>query len=86
MRITENMVNEFNRLMNNDGSSIRLEFSQGFVTPHAEICLNNMKYIDSFILNTDKTFKKVLENFFKQHGILLDYNNTRSTFWSRDFS
>lgn len=81
MKITQEMLNEFNNLMELEGSVIRLK-TDDRIFDTINIKLPEDKNVYSFILNpTDEWYNK-LENFFKQKGIPeLKYNNTGSCFW-----
>jgi hypothetical protein len=79
--ITQEMLNEFNDAMKVNGSIIRLKFSKS-MSHVVDIVPNSMCFIDSFIINPDKQFYKMMEEYFKEKGIeKLSYNNTGGCFW-----
>ena len=86
MKITNEMVNEFNSSLKIMGCCFKLKFvndkySEG--NPSCEIIMFNDLFIDSFIINPTKKFYETLESYFLDKGITLSYNNTRSIFWSK---
>lgn len=83
MKITNEMVDNFNNLITE--CSFKLKFNDEFSNPTCEIVPKNNKYIDSSIINLTNEFYQILENFFKSfYSIELSYNNTRSSFWSKN--
>lgn len=83
MKITNEMVDNFNNLITE--CSFKLKFNDEFSNPTCEIVPKNNKYIDSSIINLNNEFYQILENFFKSfYSIELSYNNTRSSFWSKN--
>lgn len=83
-KITKSLAHEFNVLMANNGSIIRLEYIQQPFYAMFKVCPCNMLYIDSYILNPTEEFYEILENFFKNKDIKLSYNNTHTIFWCSD--
>lgn len=76
--ITMEHIEEFNRILESEGSIIRLHLDRGT----ANIVLLNEQYIKNFIINPTSTFYKKLETFFSGKEIYdLSYNNTGSCFW-----
>lgn len=85
MRITEEMVTDFNKTLENLDCSFRLKFKSGVCrNSECEIVPSNDMFIQNSIINLTEEFYKVLEDFFNKRGIKLSYNNTGSTFWSKD--
>lgn len=88
MKITQEMVNEFNESLEMLQCSFRIkinyQYSDWEVNPTCSIIPSNDMYIDSTVFNMSKDFYTMLENFFETKGIKeLAYNNTGSTFWAR---
>ena len=84
MKITLKMVHEFNSILSSDGAVFRIELQNGTLNnPIATIVTANDKYIESYIINPSREFYSLLDDFFKEKGIELTYNNTKSTFWSK---
>ena len=84
--ITLEMVEEFNKKMENQESIIRLSFEENPYRTginNCEISLSILKYINSFIVNPNKEFYDELEIFFRKKDMELCYNNTRTIFWGR---
>lgn len=82
MKITNNMVNEFNKTLETLQCGFKLSLDVSCSNPTCYITPLSDRFIDSFILNLSKDFFEILENFFINKGITLHYNNTRSCFWS----
>lgn len=85
MKITNEMVNEFNSMLKTLNCVFKLELNEKISpnNPTYEIKLVNPRFVDSFIINPTKDFFKILNEFFEEKGIELSYNNTGSIFWSR---
>lgn len=86
MKITENMVNEFNQSLNDMGCIFRLKAQPTTFGDNTscDIVPASVKFIKSSIINPTDEFFEVLENYFAKQGIeKLTYNNTGTTFWSR---
>ncbi|WP_064199034.1 hypothetical protein [Brevibacillus brevis] len=78
--ITKEMVNEFNGILEAEGSIIRLhiEGERGTV----DIGFMDDPYIKNFVLNPENKFYEKLKGFFTSKGIYnLSFNNTGSCFW-----
>lgn len=85
MQITEDMVTIFNSMLENLNCSFRLCFEDEMSGNAAyHIVPANDMFIHSSIINLTDEFYKVLEDFFYKRGIELTYNNTKSTFWSKN--
>ena len=85
MKITEEMVEEFNQSLETMNCSFRLALRGGINgNNNCDIIIANDMFIQSCILNLTDKFYETLENFFAKYGIKLSYNNTRSTFWSKN--
>ena len=82
MKITNDMVNEFNKTLETLQCGFKLSLDVSCNNPTCYITPLSDRFIDSFILNLSKDFFEILENFFIKKGITLHYNNTRSCFWS----
>lgn len=82
MLITEEMIDGFNDVMVDLKSPVRLKMSETIRSVH--IILNNDDFIESYIINLNKKFYSLLEDFFKNNCGLtkIEYNNTGSVFWS----
>lgn len=79
--ISQNMVDQFNDLLKNEGSIVRLiKCNRVFGT--VDIVLVEDVNVDSFVLNLSHLFYQKLEKFFEEnYGFNLSYNNTGSCFW-----
>lgn len=85
MNITEEMVKEFNQSLKTMNCSFRLALRNGINgNNNCDIVIANDMFIQSCILNLTDKFYETLENFFAKYGIELSYNNTGSTFWSKN--
>ena len=84
MKITSEMLDELNKELENMNLSFRYKFNDYGLNPSITITPINMSCIDSFILNVTNEFYAWLEVWFKNRGIELIHNNTRSTFWSKN--
>ena len=84
MKITNNMVNEFNNLLSEFGCIFKLELMKDLNSsnPAYQIVPTNNFFIESTIINPTKEFYVLLENFFRTNKITLSYNNTKTIFWS----
>jgi hypothetical protein len=86
MKITSEMVSDFNQTLSNLNCCFKIELRKSVVGDNTicDIVLANNKYIDSFIINPSKEFFKDLEGYFSHYyDIELAYDNTRTTFWSK---
>ncbi|WP_336761507.1 hypothetical protein [Paenibacillus sp. USHLN196] len=78
--ITQEHVDEFSKILELEGSIIRLYRNGDNVV---DIVLSDSQYIKNFIVNPTKDFYKKLENFFAHKKIYeLSYNNTGNCFWT----
>ena len=85
MKITEEMVKEFNQSLQVMNCSFRLTLRSGINgNNNYDIVIANDMFIQSCILNLTDKFYETLENFFAKYGIELSYNNTGLTFWSKN--
>ena len=84
MKITEEMVTDFNQTLENLNCSFRLKFLGGIYVNECQIVPSSDMFIQSSIINLTNEFYKILEEFFSKRGIELSYNNTGSTFWSKN--
>lgn len=85
-KITEEMVNEFNTMMYvTHGSCIFLVETGGIIANVYEITVED-KFIKHINLVLDNEFYDILNNFFEKKGIILSYNNTCTTIWSKHIS
>lgn len=85
MKITEEMVKEFNQSLKTMNCSFRLALRGGINgNNNCDIIIANDMFIQSCILNLTDKFYETLENFFAKYEIELSYNNTGSTFWSKN--
>ncbi len=82
MKITSNMVDEFNKTLENLQCGFKLSLDESYKNPTCYIVPLSDRFIDSFILNLTKDFFEILDEYFNKKGIVLRYNNTRSCFWS----
>jgi hypothetical protein len=80
--ITQEMIDEFNMFLEVGGSVIRLSAEQAGLAGYnvseglgAQVCLSEMRYVESFILNLNSEFYDILNGFFKKKNIKLSYNN-----------
>ena len=74
--ITEEMVHELNEAFRTAGSIIRFKFFDEAANS-CQIVPASSKYLDSCNLYLDA----IVENYFRQHGIKLHWNNTHTIFW-----
>jgi len=85
MKITKEMVDEFNQSLKIMNCSFRLALRAGINgNNNCDIVIANDMFIHSCILNMTDKFYETLESFFAKYGIELSYNNTGSTFWSKN--
>lgn len=85
MKITEEMVTEFNQSLETMNCSFRLKLRKGiYENNNCDIVIANDMFIHSCILNMTDKFYETLEKFFSKYEIELMYNNTGTTFWSKD--
>lgn len=85
MKITEEMVKEFNQALKTMNYSFRLALRNGINgNNNCDIIIANDMFIQSCILNMTDDFYEILESFFSKYGIELSYNNTGTTFWSKN--
>lgn len=83
MKVSEDMVLEFNRQLEKENCSFKLEYSDS-VQPSFSIVVSNNRYVESYIINPTKEFRRTIESFFLEKGIRLNSNNTGSIFWSNE--
>ncbi len=83
MKITEGMVLEFNKELREENCCFELDFSDT-VQPSCEIVILNNRYVESYIINPTKEFRRKIEKFFFEKGIKLSSNNAGSIFWSNE--
>lgn len=86
MKITEDMVQEFNNLLFDFGCIFKLEIvkdGNNSNNPFYQIVPMNNFFIESIIINPSKEFYVLLENFFSKNEITLNYNNTKTIFCSK---
>lgn len=87
MKITEDMVIDFNHTLENLGCSFKLKYDDnglGFSNPTCQIVPASDMFIHSAIINVTNEFYKILDDFFLKKGIELSYNNDGSIFWSKN--
>ena len=88
MKITQDMVTVFNQKLKEMECSFKIQLDKAGVgicnNPSCEIVPANSKFIETSIINVTDEFYKFLEDFFKERGIELTYNNTGSIFWSKN--
>lgn len=82
-KITEDMVTEFNGILDSMNCSFKIGFDDRTENPQCQIVPANSLFIDSSIINLTSDFYSMLENFFTKRGVEISYNNTRSIFWSK---
>lgn len=85
MRITQEMINDLNKILNNKGSNIKLkpnDISSG--NPTYKVSLSEDKFLHSYVLNPSKDFFEFVNDYFMDKGIKVVYNNNGNTFWSHD--
>ncbi|GLO66174.1 hypothetical protein [Oceanobacillus kimchii] len=77
--IPDDTLDEFNYFLSLQGTILRLYNKENII----HIKLVNDMYLPSNnqIVNPNRQFYEVLENFFTNKGIKITYNNTRSCFW-----
>ena len=92
VKITENMVTDFNETLKNLNCIFRLKFNRedesylGYseYNPSCAIVPASKTFVSSAIINPTRDFYKILENFFKEREIEITYNNDGSIFWSKN--
>ncbi len=84
MNITSSMVNEFNNKLSSVGCSFKLYIDERTDLSQCEIVPSNTMYIESSIINLTREFYSYLEEFFLIKGIQLNYNASKSVFWSKN--
>lgn len=86
MKITQNMIDDFNSVLNGLGCCFRLSLCKANTEDNAacNIIVANSLFIDSYIFNLTDDFYQALENYFDKYEIKLSYNNTKSCFWSKN--
>ena len=83
MKITQEMVNDFNDILESLKCSFKLEIRDiKDKNPSCQIVPSNDLFIDSAIINVNNKFYNILESFFSDRDIDLSYNNTKDIFWS----
>lgn len=83
-KITNEMINEFNGMMESAGSSMRIYHDKSFDGTF-NVRLNEDPYIDDDNRRAfpNNSFYAELEMFLKPHDVgKIHYNNTRLTFWT----
>ena len=79
--ITIEMINEFNKFLEEKGSIIRLYPSYRAVD--IKLIKDDYLKMEDQIINPSKEFYNDLQNFFeRKHGVKLSFNNTWSCFWA----
>ncbi|MEM5009363.1 hypothetical protein WKH57_01450 [Niallia taxi] len=81
--ITKEMINEFNELLSQKESVIRLHVRHNVV----DIKLIEDSYLkmeDQIINPTNKFFEDLAE-FLNDKGVQIAFNNTKSCFWERNY-
>lgn len=78
--ITEEMVHELNEAFRTAGSIIRFKFFDD-EAKSCQIVPASSKYLDSCNLYLDAEGHDIVENYFRQHGVKLHWNNTHTIFW-----
>lgn len=83
--ITKDMINEFNSILKNLDSGLRVDIYSSSDEKNLICTINpaNNKYIKSAIFNFADEFYWMLEQFFNDRGIEINYNNTGSIFWAK---
>lgn len=82
--ITENLVNEFNDILEKLNCSFRLKYGAEIITSgeFRIIPFNNL-FIDYAYIELSKEFITKLENFFEDRHITLSHNDDRTLFWAK---
>ncbi|MET3505546.1 hypothetical protein [Halalkalibacter oceani] len=82
--ISKEMINEFNNLMEQSGSSIRL------IPNHSSVDIKLVKdrylNMEDQIINPTTDFYDLLIQFFKNEKVDIYFNNTGSCFWTESVS
>lgn len=83
--ITKDMINEFNSILKNLDSGLKVDIYSPSDEKNLICTINpaNNKYIKSAIFNLTDEFYLMLEQFFNDRGIEINYNNTGSIFWAK---
>lgn len=83
MKITKDMIVEFNEELAKKNCVFRYEFDDSeLAIPCAKMTLVNLNYVNSFIVNLSNEFFDWLVQWFEAKGIKIMFNNDRSIFWS----
>ena len=88
MKITDNMVKEFNNLLSDFGCIFKLELSKDINNksgiPIYKIVPTNNFFVKSTMIEPNRQFYVLLEDFFiKKYNVELRYDKTRTMFWSK---
>ncbi len=76
--ITQDMLDELNNELSD--SIIMLKLRDDHVV---DFVLRNTRRVDSYIINLEDETHEMVQKYFKDKGIEIMYNNTRSCFWAR---
>lgn len=79
--ITDTMLNDFNKIMFDRKSIVRLKRFPGRHNPAIEIVLVDEVFIESFIINMTVEFYEMLIEYFAIYDMQISFNNTMSTFF-----
>lgn len=85
-RITQKMLDVLNEELLAKGCIFRYEVKNrnedGSINTIHRVLPDNT-WIDSYIINATEDFYKWFEEFFKEYGIEISYNNTKSICWAK---
>ena len=86
MKITKEMVKEFNGILKALGCIFKLDLKSATVggNTQCEIVAFDNQFLESATFNPTDEFYEILEKYFSNYEIKLHYNNTKTMFWSSD--
>lgn len=82
--ITSRMVMEFNHVLSDANSGVRLTISDitdGFVS--IELTLSNTRHIEVSEIRATESFYQLCNSWFKSKGVKLVWNNTKTLAWEQ---
>lgn len=85
MNISQMDVIQFNMFMNQEGSLLRLQLTDLIEgQPSVEIVLSNNKFIEHVIIKPTESFYRVCNEWFRNKGVHLEWNNTKTIAWAKE--
>ena len=84
-QLSQMLVFQFNVFLNNENSGLRLELTDLIDGQYSvEIVLANRRHVDSVSIKPTDRFYAICNEWFRQHGVHLQWNNTKSIAWAKD--